>query len=189
MSNRFEQNEYSVNEFEGNEKTYDLLGNTADEATADLVGSVTPEVGESISSGFSAVSGATGIAGAIEAGNKATGQIFSNIITSDMQQHAQEVDAHNTLQHGIGVSTESNMISSANQTSISNVSKGIDTGSWFGFWGSLTGYALSNHNIAQTQNYDISNSNDGKVDPELYDTVNTGYASQQSDVNQSVMET
>lgn len=118
---------------------------------------------------------------------KATGDIASNSISSDLSSQFSNVNIANSQAHGLDAVRQSSMVNQADQQSLSNANFGMSVGSWLGPIGSYLGYAFSNTNVASNLNMNTGFGQQGMVNPELNDSVSTSYASQEASDNQSVI--
>jgi hypothetical protein len=118
---------------------------------------------------------------------KATGDMASNAISSDLSSQFSNVNIANSQAHGLDAVRQSSMVNQADQQSLSNANFGMSIGSWFGPIGSYLGYAFSNTNVASNLNMNTGFGQQGMVNPELNDSVSTSYASQEASDNQSVI--
>lgn len=118
---------------------------------------------------------------------KVTGDMASNSISNMLSTQFSNVNIQNTQAHGLDATRQVNMVNEANQQSLGNANFGMNIGSWFGPIGSYLGYAFSNTNVASSLNMNTGYSTNGMVNPELYDSVATSYASTEASDNQSII--
>nr|QHA33686.1 hypothetical protein 3 [Cacaos virus] len=125
--------------------------------------------------------------GAIVAAVKTAGTLAEDPLANSLTSTYSAENQANLQQHGVDVLRQSAMINNANSTNFENTMRNMDVGSWFGPLGSYLGYAFSSTDSASSLNMNTAYSNSGMVNPELYSTVSTGYASDPAVDNQSVM--
>lgn len=118
---------------------------------------------------------------------KTIGDMTSSTISNSMSTQFSNQNIQNSLAHGVGAIQQTSMINQANQQSLANAQHGMSIGSWFGSLGAYLGYAFSDTNVASSLNMNTAYSTQGMVNPELYDTVATSYASTEASDNQSII--
>lgn len=118
---------------------------------------------------------------------KTIGDMTSSTISNSLSSDYYNTAISNSQAHGVDAIRQTSMVNQANQQSLANAQHGMSIGSWFGSLGAYLGYAFSNTNVASSLNMNTGYSNQGMVNPELYDSVATSYASTEASDNQSVI--
>lgn len=172
--------------------TVDSTQNAVEDSTPDIGDSIAENTVEELGTDLVADSAAGALSSMVDPVmiGIASGMMVSDITQSVNQMHISDVESANVSKSGVGAATESQMISQRLNAE-SNSMHTLMTGGAFlgGPIGAALGYAFAPHLDAANLNFNIAYSSGGKVDPELQNTVASGYTSTPSDSNPNIMTT
>lgn len=160
--------------------------------TDDIAENLTKDVTESVVEDVAADAAVTSISDVIDpiTAGIGLGLMGSDIVSGLNAMTINQVDQANVAKPGAGAAQEASMIDKSLNSSASAQHSFMTAGALVGGpLGALLGYAFAPALSASSLNFNIAYSSGGMVDPELQNTVTTGFATQESASNPNIMET